>query len=392
MFKRSKKGAIEEQMYIIIVNIIALVIVFGIILNHIHSIKKDTLFDKVYLSGDLALLTNTIYSSPGNVFYDYSDSSTKINITKFDFSFKDGYVTVNEHPKGNEIKFSYAKELSFESSLPELIETPENIYFVKTDNTFSIDWITRAEEGFEFSGGKFGGAGATGTWTEKDDLVAYWLPTYNLNHISCPDIEIEGGLSSQSIVVDPGHGAVSGDPKDPGLEFRDYPHMRDRKEAYITADIANRIEDALDNVKLTRDSDSYETTEARLTVIEDNNADIVISIHLGSYSNNHNSVKAFIKYNPGNQEIYTKSIKLACRILNAFFSEGRGLGLDGVVIVPVDTSNLAEEDPMQVINFEDKVAVFLEIGNINTMQGRKMFNEISKTSNSIKDGLDHYPK
>jgi len=383
MFKRDKKGDINEQMYTLIVNIVAIVIVFGIVFNHIESIRKNTLFDKAYLSRDLALLTNTIYSSPGNIFYNYPNSSNKIDITKFDISFKGGYVIVNEHPEGNEIKSSYTKELSFESSLPGLIETPEEIYFVKTDNTFSIGGIIWTEEGFEFSGGEFGGAGVTRTWTGEDNLVTYWSSTYNLNHISCPDIEIEEELSNQVIVIDPGHGDDPGDlpPKetprhDPGLEFDK------KKESSITVEIGwDRIALRKDFIS-TRDDERYISLQERKNSAE--NANIIISIHIGNYSNNHNSVKAFIPYKTNK---YLESKKLACKILNAFLSEFK---LDGVVIVSVDTSILPEEDPMQILNFEDKVAVLLEIGNINTEQGRNMFNEISKISTSITQGLTNY--
>ena len=349
MQKRGKKGAINEQLLFLIIDITIILVVWLALFNYVRSVERDTLFDKIYLTKDIALLINTAYSSPGNLFYTYS--SDELDLSLFDFYFKDGFVTIKENPDGNELYFPYAADSSFETELPNIV-SPEKIEFAKTDNKLQA----------------------------KESL------TYDLNQLSCPNIGIEGKLSSQSIVVDPGHGAVSGEPKDPGLEFKDY-NLRDKKEAYITADIANHIEGALDNVELTRYSDSYETTEARLTVIEEHNAGIVISIHIGNYSNNHNSVKAFIKHNPGNPETYLKSRKLACMILNEFSSK---LELDGIVIVPIDTSTLAEEDPMQIINFEDKIAVLFEIGNINTVQGRKMFNDISKTSNSIKQGLTNY--
>jgi len=346
MQKRGKKGTINEQLLLLIIDFVVIFIVWFALFHYVRSVERDTLFDKIYLSKDIALLTNTVYSSPGNLFYTYS--SNKLNLSFFDFSFEDNLVTIEEHPKGNELSFPYATDLSFESKLPYM-ETPEKIEFAKTNNKVSV----------------------------KDSL------TYNLNQLSCPDIKIREKMEEQVIVIDPGHGD---DPEDlppeetprhePGLEFDN------KKESSITVEIGwDRIA-LLNDFISTRDDERYVSLQERKNSAED--ANIIISIHIGNYSNNHNSVKAFIPYKTNK---YLESKKLACKILNAFLSE---FELDGVVIVSVDTSILPEEDPMQILNFEDKVAVLLEIGNINTEQGRNMFNEISKISTSITQGLTNY--
>jgi N-acetylmuramoyl-L-alanine amidase len=353
MFKKNKKAAINEQTYMLIINIVIIVIVWGLVFNYVRSVGNNTLVEKIYLSKDIALLTNIISSSPGNIFYTYSNSSNKLDITKYLYSFKDSYVKVKENEKANQVYFPYAKDLSFENSFPNLIENPEEIHFVKTGNKLSIDKSL----------------------------------TSNLNQISCPDIKIEEELANQNILLDPGHGKDPNRdiaPDDFGLEFKDY-YRKNKKEAYITTQISNGVKTNYINnnkVKQTRNYDTPLSIQTRKDSAKD--AHIIISIHIGNYSNSHNTIKAFIPYKTTK---FLQSRKLACSILNSFPPE---LELDGIVIIPVDTSTLQKDNPMQIINFEDKTAVLLEIGNINTEQGRSMFNQPSKLSDSIYTGLTKY--
>ena len=412
MQKRGKKGAITEETYMMIINIVIIMIVWGILIYYVRAVGKNTLPEKIYLSKDIALLTNTIYSSPGNTFYIYSDSSNKIDLTKYLYSFKDSNVNIKETAKDkNELWFPHSKDLSLKSSLPGLIEYPKEIHFVKSNNKLFINAPLTAWT--EFGGGSFGGAGVTGTWTEGDNsenpiitdaswiknnpgnpIIGYWSLISYLNQLSCPTIKIEEELANQNIVIDPGHGdnpAKDTGLEDFGFEFKDSTNFRNMKEAYITTKIANGVKANYpddNNVMRTRDSDRYESTGYRTNFIEENMADVIISIHIGNYSNSYNTIKAFIPYK---SDKFLQSRKLACNILNTFPSQ---IELDGIVIVLVDTSALSEEDPMQVINFEDKTAVLLEIGNINTAQGRTMFDDtkLSDISAGIYNGLTEYYK
>tara|TARA_Y100000310_G_C20701769_1_gene830629 strand:- start:8886 stop:10031 length:1146 start_codon:yes stop_codon:yes gene_type:complete len=378
MQKRGKKAAINEETYMLIINIVIIIIVWGLIFNYIRSVGNNTLVGKIYLSKDIGLLTNTISFSPGNIFYTYSNFSNKLDITKYLYSFKDGYIRVKENEKDDQVSFSYAKDLSLENSFPNLIENPEEIHFIKTDNKFLIDYIESLAPWTKFGGGSFGGAGVTGTWTEEDNsgnpITTDWSLTSYLNQISCPNIKIKENMESQVIIIDPGHGKdpqIESDSDDFGLEFQN------KKEAYITTQIA----DSLDYDK-TRNYNTPLTMEKRKDSAKD--AHTIISIHIGNYSNNYNTIKAFIPYKSNK---FLQSRKLACNILNAFPSE---LKLDGIVIIPVDTSTLQENNPLQIINFEDKTTVLLEIGNINTEHGKNMFNQLSKISEGIYSGLTKY--
>ena len=81
---RNKK-AISHEVFLNVFEIVLAAIVIITLLNFVQSVVNNTIFEKNYLSRDLATLTNTIYSAPGDVNYNYQEKTGKFSFT-FDFS------------------------------------------------------------------------------------------------------------------------------------------------------------------------------------------------------------------------------------------------------------------------------------------------------------------
>ena len=84
----NKKSQVSiRQMLIHLAMAGLLVFVFILMLKYVKSIENDTEFQNIFLSKDIALLMNTLYSAPGNVEYTYS--SGKFDLTKFSLEITD---------------------------------------------------------------------------------------------------------------------------------------------------------------------------------------------------------------------------------------------------------------------------------------------------------------
>lgn len=107
------KKAQTNELYHILFQILIAITVYWILQSYIDSVAKDTLFEKSYLSKDLALLTNTIYSSPGEIKYLYTND--KVGLNKFEFDFTNQKVRVSEIEAEEklEVEYPYGEDLAF---------------------------------------------------------------------------------------------------------------------------------------------------------------------------------------------------------------------------------------------------------------------------------------
>jgi len=85
-FLNKKSQLITRNMIIHLGMIGILFLISFVLFSYVKSIEKDTEFQKIFLSRDLALMMNTLYSAPGNVEYTYSFD--KLDLSKFKFEFK----------------------------------------------------------------------------------------------------------------------------------------------------------------------------------------------------------------------------------------------------------------------------------------------------------------
>lgn len=141
IFKFSnKKGSLitrENLMHLGMIGILALV--FFILLAYVDTVKKDTQFEMLFLSRDLALLTNTIYSANGNVEYTYSPDGVGLNIFNFEFktlSATDDKPIVKAEHEGISKNYPYAKPSQIKDEY--LISGAKSIKLSKGDTKLAI--------------------------------------------------------------------------------------------------------------------------------------------------------------------------------------------------------------------------------------------------------------
>ena len=129
------RKAQTNPVYHILFQILIAVTVYWILQSYIDSVANDTLFEKSYLSKDLALLTDTIYSSQGEVNYLYTNDKAELN--KFEFDFSKQKISVSEieakeklkaeYPYGEDLKFPYFGQKIIRMNQIALSKTKNNL-------------------------------------------------------------------------------------------------------------------------------------------------------------------------------------------------------------------------------------------------------------------------
>lgn len=106
LYKKSQ----TREIYHILIQVSIAIAIFWILQSYINSVEEDTMFEKSYLSKDLALLTEAIYSAPGNVEYNYSND--KADLSRYSLNFGEQRITILETGEQKEIKsfFPYGED------------------------------------------------------------------------------------------------------------------------------------------------------------------------------------------------------------------------------------------------------------------------------------------
>lgn len=265
-----KRGDINEYLLFTIGEVVFVVLIFWALLSYVDSIEEDTLIEKNYLARDLALIIDTIYAAPGNLYYFYSFE--KINLTKFTFGFNKQRAIVVEKEGSQQIKFPYADDLILGNRLNIGDIQVETLELVKTDN------IIDAGENLEA----------------------------DLKKIICPTLTVS---------------------KPGTVEILINPENNYEEEARITLRIAETFaafsgEKGFDFKLIEQEL----TEEQKQEIIKDESPDIFISIRIGNYSDNEkNNAKAFTGKD-------RKSLKLGCTIVNSL--SGEYADITGTSIIP----------------------------------------------------------
>lgn len=328
-----KKRGAETLTLVYALELIAGVVIALLIIHVATSYGKGEAINKKYLAKDLALQLNTLYAVPGNAYIVNSE-----NMEKFSIRFNNEFVEVYEFEK-DPTRGIYPYVRTENSKLDLNFDKPKQLVLVKDGPTIEIQET---------------------------------IPEFKKS--TCPDVNTKdlNWRNNKNIMIDPGHGYK------PGKESED--------EAKTAMDIATSLKHAKlweSNHKLTRDGNVDLPVDDRLYIIERDNPHMIISIHIGSYSNDINTVKAYIPKNPKEKENW----KLACLILNQLTEK---FEIDETKIIRIKIEELSFDDPKQVLKFPDKVSVMLEIGNIQSEKGKEMLKHIVKISNSIHDGIEEY--
>jgi len=105
MAKRfGKKGDIHSILWIIM-EICLVAVIFLAFAAKLSDFKNNLLFDKIYVSKDLALMTDAVYASPGELSYVYSG-----RIKNYSVSFDGGVVSVFKEQLADPQKFPYVTD------------------------------------------------------------------------------------------------------------------------------------------------------------------------------------------------------------------------------------------------------------------------------------------
>ena len=91
-FLNSKRGNIEEYVMTVLIELVIVLIVFASVFIFIHKSAQTNIFEKRFLSKDMALAIDALYAGPGNSIITYSDDTFELS-----FDFKGSKVGVYDN-------------------------------------------------------------------------------------------------------------------------------------------------------------------------------------------------------------------------------------------------------------------------------------------------------
>jgi N-acetylmuramoyl-L-alanine amidase len=333
-------GDVSHHAYLVVFELILVASVFLALMGYVKSLEENTLFEKSYLSKDLALLMNTIYASPSQVSYVYS---AKFDLSRFNFVFQDSAVTVYEvfgsasnsfgsadsrNIKGAKIYYPFGSDANIKFGAPT-ISNPNALLFSFADSSVTIS---------------------------SGDIVS---------SLFCPEV-VTKDSSAHKVVIDPGHGIDTRfGPSGTGLGAG----LADPSTGVREQDLVKAIAVSLSGVLqqdgyetgLARQNDDYVSMQDRLAIASADDVSIVISIHVSKGPSD--TARAYIFSNSASS---IKSEKLACFILKELSLKFRNITKAEIVFL--DSGDLIDGSPFSILNSK-KVSVLLEIGSIGLRSG-----------------------
>ncbi len=342
---KSKKGEVGITLRIVMVLVIVVFIIFGL-MSGISRVTDSTAFANEFIAKDFALNIETLLAVPGDVIIDYSQ-----DISKKTIEIEKGKIIVYE--KGKEVakwtinfvesetvKINYGK---FEADPGKELK----LRLIKNGNEIII----------------------TKDLEQKPELAKLSCP-----YFSTKDINWE----KKNILIDVSHRDNEAD-----LGFK--------SENLIEAEIVEKIADYLrslkpgmPNLEFTRESEINLQGIREDKIIQ--STEVIISLNVGSYTSSLNEVRAYI--NPSGQKS-KESNKLACLILNSIEGSStlKDINFTLINIVPAEKGSPAYE---LLDAGSDKIAISLEIGNLNNEQGEKLLRRTADIGKAIHQGLFDY--
>ncbi len=322
-----KKADVSVAVYFRIFEILLLVIVIGIVAAEVNNIRGSGLYQKKFLSRDLALMMDSLTNSRGSLIYNYNPRL--VTLEKFEISFTNNAVTVDDE------SWPYAVNGNYDIILPQkarysafVLKKEGNKLFVQNGGVKSM----------EFNG-----------------LL-----------LECPFAL----LSSISVIIDPGHrysdadDGLSGALKDAQGRIIPESELMLKVAAALEPQLRQRIPEVLSTRDLKTNyvagvlSQQAKPLKERIAFIASKPDSAIISLHAGKQPKSQNIVKAYV-----NLEADESSYRLACQVLNSISNAFKDK-ITGTAIIPVITAQLSQDDPRQILA-KDKVAVLLELGNID---------------------------
>ena len=343
IFSSKKRAEITQ---IMLTTLFGLLTVFAFIflpvMHGISQLKDSTLFQKDCLSRDMAMLIDSIYISPSNIMAVYPAKEGG-----FTYNFKKNRVEVYE-------------EMGFESYKAIYPYTGDKINTfisreIKTKNKTGVDLI-------------FAKSGNT-IFVDNKEYVKF-----NYNKLVCKPVEAIN-INQKKVLLDLYDAKVGeDDPKIKAAYYIGYALYSGFKNKETTV---NKIENP--DLKYLRKKDEYLSEKKIIETVLEQGIDIILSLKIGGYKDESNNIKIYYSME-SNKDIQNTNKELACNILNRI-SDIEELIISGVAVVPI------EYDPILV---KDKIALLIEIGNMNSQKGTDMLNNnllLTKISEAIYNTL-----
>lgn len=319
-----KKGQTNVAVYFRIFEILLLVVVISTIAMQVSNIKNGGIYQKKFLSKDLALVLDSVTNARGNLLYVYNPIIS--NLQNFMVDFSNNAVTVDDQ------SWAYAVNNNLRFSVP-----PKDkfgyIALKKTGNSLSVE-----------RGG-------------PSDINGFLF--------ECEPAQISTG----TIIIDPGHSYSQGDEGFlGGLKDAQGKQIPESALMLLTGVALDAQLNANNKVIGTRAlkadyinnvlSQDAKTMPERLAVIKANPDALIISLHAGKQPVSKNIVKAFV-----NKDSTPEARRLACSLLNSIADKYK-MQITGNAVIPVDLAQIGAEDPKQIL-VNNRDAVLIELGNID---------------------------
>ena len=298
----------------------------------INQKKDSTALGNEFLAKDIALTLESLMSNPGNVVLDYSQ-----NVSKRTFIIEKDKVTV----------FYTGKE-----AVKYVAPLNHNPAFKINFNTFKPEKTFR----FEKNGNEI-----TILMDDEKRMGA--------DRLNCPNIKtVDNNWKNKRFLIDLSHGTTD---EDKGNKFGEL------NEKQIVDEIGNYLSSNLETV-FTRTIGTNLEGDRNDRITDDIEA--VLSLNVGS-QNLGNEVIAYIDIDGEKSE---ESYKMACMVVNSI--AGKIDTVTQVGVMPI-TTDIDEND---MIIGHDKIAVHLEIGNLQDPDSREMLKKTADIGQGIYFGLEGY--
>ncbi len=322
-----KKADVSVAVYFRIFEILLLVIVIGIVAAEINNVSQSGIYQKKFLSRDLAMMMDSLTNARGNIIYNYNPRL--VTLEKFEIGFTNGAVSVDDE------SWFYAVNNNYKLVLPQKGKY-SSFALKKAGNELSVQ--NGGVKSMEFNG-----------------LL-----------LECPFAE----LGMRSVIIDPGHrysdtdDGLSGGLKDAQGRTIPESELMLKAGAALEPQLKPRIPEVLGTRDLKTEyvagvlSQQIKPLKERIAFIASKPDSAIISLHAGRQPKSQNIVKAYV-----NLDADERSYRLACHVLNSISDNFKGK-ITGTAIIPVIPAQLSQDDPRQGL-VKDRVAVLLELGNID---------------------------
>ena len=309
----------------VVIELVAFAVVFLLLMTIARNQIKGETLNKIYLARDTAILVNSLYAVPGDAYVVYPTSTSKYN---FDF-FDDRVIVYDKDMVPFKKTYFYVKNKETVFDLE--FKKPEQLVFYKKDNVVSV--------------------------TDDLDFMHLFIDSMKK---ACPDIITKADINEKMIILDPAHGCTKDINNPSSCIYGELGLVEGGiAEAGYMWNIASLVKDRLSKAMLTRNIDEAKTIDKRTKMIEENNADIVISLHL--YSGLGDKVRIYM---PQTSSKMWENRKLACLVDEALSESFEDLEFETTPTNTIEFLNQNKDRIILQIEFNIKGGIVKDMSKI----------------------------